>query len=365
MTRSLDSRQRKKQHTERLEEEKKHFSGIITELEEALGEMKVRETEWVREKENWAITQQQYKQYIDNLVLEKEEIVRCHTIESGELRKKNSFLIDQIHKLESTAMSTAPSSTGFSADFSDFDHITMHSSPWENFSVVNDFSIETEPQTDTPAALSSNQAKPTIKEDDRTAASGFLLLLLLCGAWVASRSSQAAVNLPQMPEDMRAASAAVLDHIYQDAGIPPQKASRVPIYDAHAGEMPPPHDPRKTTLSAFEIASLSKSPLDSLHHHLTAPTEDQLRDQVFSLSTTQYNALAGDTDYTPPKKSPKSNRRNLEQTLIAVRSRTDGGAADVYTRSLMWDKIPREVVRDFARMVSESNVAGQWKSEPM
>ena len=362
---SLDSRQRKKQHTERLEEEKKHFTGIITELEEALNEMKVRETEWAHEKENWAITQQQYKQYIDTLMIEKEEIVRCHTIESGELRKKNSFLVDQIHKLESTAMSTAPSSTGFSADFSDFDHITMHSSPWENFSAVNDFSIETEPQTDTPIALSSNQTKPTAKDDDKTAASGFLLLLLLCGAWVASKSSQAAVNLPQMPEDMRVASAAVLDHIYQDAGIPTQQSSRVPLYEAHAAKVPPPHDPRKTTLSAFEIASLSKSPLDSVHRHLTVPTEDQVRDQIFSLTASQYNALSGDIGYDSPKKSPKSHRRNLEQTLMAVRSRTDGGAADVYTRSLMWDRVPREVVRDFARMVSESNVAEHWKSEPV
>ena len=362
---SLDSRQRKKQHTERLEEEKKHFTSIITELEEALGEMKIRETEWLREKENWAVTQQQYKQYVDNLVLEKEEIVRCHTIESGELRKKNSFLIDQIHKLESTAMSTAPSSTGFSADFSDFDHITMHSSPWENFSVVNDFSIETEPQAERPVAIPFNQAKPTIKEDDKTAASGFLLLLLLCGAWVASRSSQTAVNLPQMPEDMRVASAAVLDHIYQDAGIPPQPNSGASTYEAQAAKVPQPPDRRKTTLTAFEIANLSKSPLDSLHHHLTAPTEDQLRDQVFSLTASQYNSISGDTNYDSPKKSPKRNRRNLEQTLIAVRSRSDAGATDVYTRSLMWDRVPREVVRDFARMVSESSAVDQWKSEPV
>jgi hypothetical protein len=32
-------------------------------------------------------------------------------------------------------------------------------------------------------------------------------------------------------------------------------------------------------------------------------------------------------------------------------------AAEVYTRSLLWDQIPSDVVRTFARMVAESNNA--------
>jgi hypothetical protein len=31
------------------------------------------------------------------------------------------------------------------------------------------------------------------------------------------------------------------------------------------------------------------------------------------------------------------------------------GAAEVYTRSLLWDQIPSDVVRNFAKMVAESN----------
>ncbi|KAL9121818.1 MAG: hypothetical protein Q9187_001625 [Circinaria calcarea] len=360
---ALDSRQRKKQHTERLEEEKKHFTTIITELEEALGEMKLRETEWVREKESRAALELQYKQYIDTLIMEKEELVRCHTIESGELRKKNSFLVGQLQRMEGSAMSTAPSSTGFSADFSDFDHLTMHSSPWENYSVVNDFSIETEPQ---PLAASATQAKTVVRDDDRAATSGFLLLLLLCGAWVASKGSGSAVQLPQMSEDMRVASAVVLDHIYKDAGLQSELVPRPASYEAPRAKTSLSRDPRTTTLSAFEIASLSKSPLENLHHHLTSPTEEQIQAQTFSLSASQYNAVSLDSSYEHRKPLQPAGRRNLEDALAAIRKRSEGSAAEVYTRSLMWDKVPHEVVKDFARMVAATDgVAGQWKSEPM
>ncbi|MCJ1357958.1 MAG: hypothetical protein MMC33_007955 [Icmadophila ericetorum] len=359
---ALDSRQRKKQHTERLEEEKKHFTSIINDLEEALGEMKLREQEWAREKEGWAVSQQQHKQYIDTLLMEKEELVRCHTIESGELRKKNSFLIEQIQRMESTAMSTAPSSTGFSADFSDFDHLTMQSSPWENFSVMNEFSIETTPPVEAPT-VSLAQAKPAIKDDDKSATSSFLFLLLLCGAWVASRSSTSNTLLPDLPEDVKVASAAVLDHIYQDAGLQPQQLSRATKYESQAGDMAAQQHHRKTTLNALEMASISHSPLDSLHRRLTSPTEEQLRDQAFSLSATQYNSISGGASYEAPRPPPPSGRRNLEEALSAIRKRGEGPAADIYTRSLMWDRVPSEVVRDFARMVASSNPGGQWKSE--
>lgn len=325
--------------------------------------MKLRETEWVREKENRAALEQQYKQYIDTLMMEKEELVRCHTIESGELRKKNSFLVGQIQRMESNAMSTAPSSAGFSADFSDFDHLHVQSSPWQNFSVVNDFSIETEPQ---PHATPSIQAKRSFKDDDRAATSGFLLLLLLCGAWVASKGSGSAVHLPQMPEDMRVASAVVLDHIYQDAGLQSELIPRPTSYEAPTPKTSLSRDPRKTTLSAFEIASLSKSPLENLHNHLTAPTEEQIQAQAFSLSASQYNAVSADSGYEHPKPLYPHGRRNLEEALAAIRSRSEGRAADVYTRSLMWDKVPHEVVKDFARMVAAAGgAAEQWKSEPI
>ena len=355
----LDSRQRKKQHTERLEEEKKHFTTIISELEEALGEMKVREVEWTREKDGWCSTEQQYKQYINTLVADKEELVHVHTIDAAELRKKNTFLSEQLQTLESTAMSAAPSSTGYSAEFSDFDHLTMNSSPWDNFSLVNDFSIEAEsqPQTQTSLTTTLKVEKHAAKDDDKAATSGLLLMLLLCGAWMASHSSStSAISLPLMSEDVRLASASVLEHIYKDAGVHLPEAPSPSGSTLKAIKTSPPQSPRKTTLSAFEIASLSHSPLSSLHRQLISPNAEQQRDQIFSLTAKQYNSISSeiifdhDTDHEP------SRRRTLGDALDSLRTNGAGTAAEIYTRSLMRDKVPTDVIKDFSRMVSEANL---------
>ena len=359
----MDSRQRKKQHTERLEEEKKHFTSIISELEEALGEMKVREVEWIQEREGLASTQQQYKHYVDSIVAEKEELVRCHTIETGELRKKNAFLTDQLQRLESTAMSAAPSSTGFSADFSDFDHLTMSSSPWESFSLTNDFSLETDRPNQESFVVSPKKERPSVKDDEGSATSGLLLMLLLCGAWVASQSAtNPAVPMPRMPDDLRAASVTVLNHIYKDAGV--HLADTPSGRPTVAVKRSPAEKSRKTTLSASEIASLSHSPLTSLHHRLTTPSEEQQREQTFSLSAKQYNGLSSDDILENEIRHVPAQRRNLGEALTALQRDNPGRAAETYTRSLMLEKVPAEVVRDFARMVSEG-AANPMTSEPL
>lgn len=370
----LDSRQRKKQHTERLEEEKKNFTTIINELEEALGEMKIREAEWEREKEGWVAAQQHYKQYIDTLLQEKEDLVQTHTIESNELRKKNNFLTEQVQRLESTSMSAAPSSTGFSTDFSDFDQLNMggDNSPWDPISFVNEFNLESEHQTETSlVVLPPKKEKSAPRFEEQTATSGLLLMLLLCGAWVASnRSTILPASIPRMPEDVRVASAAVLDSIYKDAGVQPLKAtgpegSRIDV-DQPKGVS---SSVRKTTLSATEIASLSRSPLESLHRQLVTPSQEQQRSQLFSLSADQYNDLTSDDAFFDDQKPVNiGNRRNLGEALAALRSNTKGPAAEVYTRSLLWDKISADVVKDFSRMVAECNAGGrtgQAHGEPL
>lgn len=352
----LDSRQRKKQHTERLEEEKKHTSTIITELEEALAEMKVRETDLAREKDNWVVSHQQLQRYIDDLTLEKEELVQRHTIETADLRRKNAILAEQAQKYEAISMSAVPSSTGYSADFSDFDHLTMESSPWENFSMVNDFGLGGEIKTEASLSEPSEPDKVTPRDDGKTATSGLLLMLLLCGAWVASSNNSAVSSpLPRMPEDVRVASAEVLETIYKDAGIQPHRSLRPSGGNAALELSSTRHGSVKTTLSASEIASLSSSPLATLHHQLAAPSHAQQREQAFSLSANQYNGItSGDfIDESDPPVAP--HRRNLGEALAALRSEKQGSAAEVYTRSLMWSQVSTDVVRDFARMVAECN----------
>ncbi|CAI4216604.1 unnamed protein product [Parascedosporium putredinis] len=78
---ALDSRQRKKQHTERLEDEKKHFTGLVGDMEEEIGSLKNKADAYAREI-------QSYQACIEALTLDKEERIRAHTIETGELRKR-------------------------------------------------------------------------------------------------------------------------------------------------------------------------------------------------------------------------------------------------------------------------------------
>jgi len=328
--------------------------------------MKMRENEWEREKNEWAASQQQCKQYIDSLLLEKEEMVRSHTLETGDLRKKNAYLTEHIQKLESTAMSAVPSSSGFSADFSDFENLTMDSSPWDDFSLANDFSIDNDPRPEASVvALPKKTEKNSMKDDDRPA--GLLLVLLLFGAFVASKSSTtSSPSIPHLPDDVRAASATVLDNIFKDAGVQPSidsriaLANRVEAFEPTASSTPWPSV--KTTLGAAEIAGLSHSPLDALHHQLVDPTKEQLREQIFSMSADQYNGITSQDFITEPHPTSQ-HRRNLGEALAAMRNNNKDSAAEVYTRSLMWDKVPAEVVRDFARMVSECSSRSQQQQD--
>ncbi|KAI9831894.1 MAG: hypothetical protein M1819_004616 [Sarea resinae] len=354
---ALDSRQRKKQHTERLEDEKKQFTEVITNLEESLAEFRIRDQEHEREKEEWNASQQQYKQYIDTLLMEKEEMVRSHTLETGDLRKKNAFLTEHIQKMESTSMSAAPSSSGFT-DFSGMDNLTMEDSAWDDFSFINDFASEPESHPQTSLIVQPpKKERISINEEDKPAASGLLLMLLLCGAFVASKSSAtSSPPIPRMPEDIRAASATVLDNIFKDAGVQPSdpRFSAVGRVEAlepgPSGTSWPVPNP---TMSGTDRNGMAGSTLDILHHQLSAPTKEQEGEQLFSLSADQYNGVTSQDFLREAEPSTSPHRRNLGETLAAMRRDNKDSAAEVYTRSLMWDKIPTEVVRDFAKMVSE------------
>ena len=94
-----------------------------------------------------------------------------------------------------------------------------------------------------------------------------------------------------------------------------------------------------------------------MHRSLTEASKSQEADQAFLLTVAEYNALttpsalhqngrhAGETNAT---------RRNLADSLAALRKETIGDAAEVYTRSLLWEQIPAEVVKQFKELVRES-----------
>ncbi|KAL2009553.1 hypothetical protein VTN00DRAFT_5360 [Thermoascus crustaceus] len=361
---ALDSRQRKKLHTEKLEEEKKHFSNVISELEEALHNMKLREAELLREKGEWLTAQQQINQYIEGLHMEKDELIRTHTLETAELRKKNNILREAVEKLESQ-LKTSSNTTNFSNEFSDFENLTMDNNSWEDFSMVNSLSLETEAISSSTADNSmivvSNKAdksseKPSSRGDYPFSWNAFYMCLLF-GAFIASNSSSLSSSaIPQLSEEYRAESANVLKAVL--ASATPETAqtnNHAAVPSSTAAQLP-------TTISGAEMARMTSgaggtSTLDELHNTLAMPTKEQEHEQVFSLNPDQYNALTtfedDDIDFKPQQPS------NLQQALAAMRnngaqSRLENKAtSDVYSRSLLWDRVPEKVVRDFRRMVKE------------
>ncbi|PQE11576.1 bZIP transcription factor protein [Rutstroemia sp. NJR-2017a WRK4] len=345
---ALDSRQRKKQHTERLEDEKKHYTALINDLEEDLAEAKLALDEFARK-------EQHYQQYIEALQMEKEEMVRTHTLETGDLRKKVSVLTDHMQKMESTAMSTVPSSTGFSADYSDMDGLNMDGN-WDNISFLNDFSIESEVKVENSLVPAKKAETSLLSEPEKPAAQGLLLMLLLVGAFVASKGTSP--SIPTMPDDVRAASASLLEDVFKDAGI---QHSASGISDVTNAIAPMPSGSWSTaqnpSIGGNAMTGVVSSTLGDLANSLSQPTEEQNNEQVFSLSAAQYNGLTSSDflENAPATRSTSQGRKNLGESLAAMRLNSKKSAAEVYTRSLLWDQVPSEVVRRFAKLVEECN----------
>lgn len=322
--------------------------------------MQLREEQWMQERDQMLMYHRQQQQCIDELQAEKEELVRRHTIETAELRKKNAYLADHAQKVDSIAMSAVPSSTGYSTDYSDFENLTMETSPWDNFSLPTDFVMEPKPQAEKSLINAPSKESNTEKDGATTAASGLLLMLLLCGAWVVSNNTSLNSGpISRMPEDVRQASTAVLETIYSDTGLQPH-ASHPPSHprDQVAGHGAVDQRSHNPSVSC-DAASRSRSPLATLHRQLISPSEQQQRDQIFSLSANHYNGVTADDDLMRSTPVAPNRRRNLGDALAALRLNKQGSAAEAYTRSLMWNEVPASIVRDFARMVAEAQHGSQ------
>lgn len=347
---SLDSRQRKKQHTERLEDEKKIYTQSISELEEDLAEARLA-------LEDFANKEQQYQRYIENIQLEKEEMLRIHTIESGDLRKKVSVLTEHIQRLE-LAPVAAPV---FVNEYADIDSLTMVDGAWDSFSILNDFAPEAEVKAESSLAIAKKNESSLLstEPESKPAAQGILLMLLLFGAFVASKGPSPA--LPTMNDDIRAASTTILQDIFKDAGI---QQTATGIVEAMAplpsGSMGSWSANSMSSMGGSEMVGVTQSTLGDLADRLSRSTEEQNNEQLFSMTAEQYNGITSqDFLQSTPEQSTSQGRQNL----AAMRNNKKESAAEVYTRSLLWDQVPRDVVRTFARMVSECNSQGRQDGE--
>lgn len=169
-----------------------------------------------------------------------------------------------------------------------------------------------------------------------------------------------------MPENIRVASATVLDNIFKDAGVPQQDprlgmATRVealepgPSSSAWSGAQ---MISGGTTVGGNNnnLIGITSSSLDVLQHQLTRPTKEQEEEQLFSLTADQYSGVVSADAYGEPESMSMSHGPPRDFGLAAMRgdNQHKHSAAEVYTRSLLWDKVPAEVVREFARFVADS-----------
>ena len=402
------------------------------------------------EADHWHRQHLESQRVIDMLHWEKEDLVRTHTNETGELRRKVSILSE---KVGSTAMSAAASSTGFSDLASDYDGLKLGAQSWDNPIFASEFgnmdaaapapavipvdagalSVEQplhqqrQQPRQAPMVQPNNLSFTTVKEDDsqqeKPVASGLLLMLLLCGAFVASKSAGSSPpTIPRMSDEVRAASANVLDSIFRDAGVAPSPS------DGDAGTMtvasqrphpsgkgmivhgiPTPSDPVAPLHMGGAWSDigmnggggsngLGASSLGQLQVDLTSLTGNQEAEQAFGMTASQYNSVTdagfvyeynglsspdadadADADahresdgQATPMTSPSGGfgtdgsstgfvgkgagqKRSLMETLAAMREQAPGRtAAEVYTRSLLWERIPADVVMEFKRLVETS-----------
>lgn len=342
-------------HTERLEEEKKQYTGMMTDMETEIEQLRSQLDQMFREK-------QQDIQVIEQLKFEKEEMVRTHTIETGELRKKVSVLTNHVQSLEGVAMSQAQAGGMAGQAFAGgapynggMDGMAMDGA-WDNmglfgteFPAMEQADIKQEMQLVLPKK--QEVALPADAEKVSTQG-GLLFMLFLVGAFVLSNRQP---SIPRVSEDVRAASASILENVLKDAGVT-QSGSGGP--DTMASQ------PTSTSWASAPTASMpvlggcldgvAPSMLGDLSDRLSQPTQEQQNEQLFGLTAAQYDGVQSQDflQNAPSEKPTSQGRRNLAEALASMRSNSK---AEVYTRSLLWDQIPSDVVRNFAKMVSESN----------
>jgi len=376
----LDSRQRKKQHTEKLEIEKKNFTQELNNLEEQRQEL---EDMLRQEREQRMHHQQQIDHYIRQLEFERDEAIRTKTLETAELRKMNNILKGHIRDFErqQTLSLHNNSSSDFSNDFSSFNSLGIDDSHWDDdFSLIgnNDLHMDhselpAAAATAAPQAAAPPAPKPTDSKNDMPFSWNAFYMCLLFGAFIASTSNSSATSaslqasIPPLSDEYRAESANVLKAVL--ASSPDSSHNLLPSHGPSLG------GPAPTTISGAEMAHMSSHPsqhttttsLDALHHSLTTPSRHQQETAAFSLSAASYNHLTNPEDPDPFLSNPPDEYLDAKPTPLQAAyasmqearqgvDRVIGG--NLYERSLLWERVPEKVIRDFRRMVKQAEEDG-------
>lgn len=368
----------------------------MDDLEDALADARRNEHALLQERAHWQAEQQRAQHYIDSLHHDRDEMIRAHTLETGELRKKVNILREHLETLERSTQypQTAPGNV-FTNDYNGFDNIPMTAQTWDDFAISNDFEMGNEPIKQEPAAPRTSASTSLRPESARPSELPFSLnafyMCLLFGAFIASNSlSNPSANnsvalthpaIPPLSEEYRAESANVLKAVLASAPSASSQHASNNINPRASGSSSLDSGHAATTISSAEMAHLTSAPgpsnLDLLHSTLSLPSRSQANAAAFALTPGQYAHLQDpflspntdadgdfDLDTTPEPKPLQSNlQRALEamrgghEASLATASGTEGRRnplrGEVYDRSLLWESVPEKVVRDFQEMVRQ------------
>jgi len=316
-----------------------------------------------QEKDHLQRENAQLQELVQQAEWDKENMVNDHTKETSDLRKKIQVLTEIVDAHESSDSSRNGSTnydfplnqemSGLSVDGLDMGW----DDPFADFVMDGDMTPNVSKPLESTLVIAP---KKKIEEEktDQSGTSGLLMLLLMCGAWVASKATTSMpVTIPRMPEEVRSDAAVVFDDLMKDHGVSTFQAT---------GAL----EQVQTTTNVRHIsfampsAASSTSRLSNMHNHLTKPTKRQEVESAFSLSVKQYEGLTSTDFAEPPYSTPPeddastspSHRRHLIDSLKAMREDAKGHAtANVYTRSLLWERIPDDVVQQFKRMADQTS----------
>lgn len=295
---------------------------------------------------------------IDGLRQEKEHMACQHTQVTGNLRQKIVFMEENMLS-PAPAMSAAPSSTGYTDINSELDHFSLNGQDWDKhirfLNPENDWEMVpgecASEATIQPSKLFSQpfqQEQAKSGESDPSIPTGVLFMLLLCGAFVAANSSSQTTTVPRMPEEVRAVSGTVLNNLLQE-----MKSDAAPNF-------PDPYNmgfgDASNQGTAWSSHMPESSTIANMHRRLTSPTRQQMMEQAFMPTPEQYNSLTQPMPAMNLPHRPAASRRNLAEILSNARQEriAKGSNADVYTRSLLWEQVPENVVKQFKQAVRES-----------
>jgi hypothetical protein len=345
-------------------------------LEQQLAEINIERDNLSRDRQILVHRTQEAERIIESLNMEKRDMLMKHTEETSSLRKRIQVMTDRLEAGPAPAMSAAPSSTGFSEFNADFDDLNIGPHVWDQLifphpdgSMVSDeFGFGHQSMTPLKQSLEKKASTNTIvpaqsrkvneNSTEQPIASSLLFMLLLCGAFVASKPATSSTSeLPKMPADVRAAAPTVLSNLLSDINPSAHQQQARAALQAF-------NDPAPSNLPAMNHQTANK--LDQLHHHMISPTKQQSDEATFALTQAQYAAL---TDIGPPVNDYRDPghvhpaRRSLAEALANEHTVSSGNKADIYTRSLLFEQIPADVVRQFKEMVRDRNQRDQQQQQ--